>query len=213
MLRTWPDIAYSVIKISQFSVNPTEEHLQKVLYIACYLSSTTDLCICYSGVGDKNGFIAYFDMDWNSDVETSRSTTGYAMFLANGIISWLLQWQKRVCLSSTETEYVGMMETAHQIQWIWNLYKEIGFILGLLPLCVDSQGTIFLASNPAQEGRTKHIRMPEHYICETVESGEIQLFYVPTNQQFADIFMKNLDKTKFQDERNALRLQRYSQPS
>ena len=106
-----------------------------------------------------------------------------------------------------------MTKTAHQIQWTQNLYKEIGFILGPLPLCIDNQGTILLASNPAQEGHTKHVRMPEHYICEVVESGEIQLFYVPTNQQFADIITKNLDKTKFQDGRNALHLQRYSQPS
>ena len=89
MLGTRPDIAYSIIKISQFSANPTEEHLQKALYIVCYLLSTTDLCICYSGLGDKNGFIAYSDMDWGGDVETSWSTTSYAMFLANGIISWL----------------------------------------------------------------------------------------------------------------------------
>ena len=106
-----------------------------------------------------------------------------------------------------------MTETACQIQWIQNLYEEISFILDPLSLCVDNQGAIFLASNPAQEGCTKHIRMPEHYIHEVVESGEIQLFYVPTDQQFADIFMKNLGKTKFQDGRNALCLQRYLQPS
>ena len=105
------------------------------------------------------------------------------------------------------------MEAAHQIQWIQNLYEEIGFILGPLPLCVDNQGTIFLASHPAQKGCTKYVRMPEHYICEVVESGEIQLFNVPTDQEFADIFTKNLGKTKFQDGRNALCLQRYSPPS
>ena len=213
MLGIWPDIAYSVIKMSQFSVNPTKEHLQKVLYKVCYLSSTMNLCICYSGLGDKNGFIAYSDMDWGSDVVTSWSTTSYTMFLANGIISWLSQWQKRVCLSSIEAEYVGMTETARQIQWIWNLYEEISFILGPLPLCIDNQGTIFLTSNPTQEGRTKYVWMPEHSICEVVEFREIQLFYVPTDQQFADIFTKNLGKTKFQDGRNALCLQRYSMPS
>ena len=73
MLGTRPDIAYSVIKTSQFSVNPTEEHLQKALYIVRYLSSTMDLCICYSSLGDRNGFIAYSDMDWGGDIETSRS--------------------------------------------------------------------------------------------------------------------------------------------
>ena len=125
MLGTQPDIAYSIIKILQFSVNPTKEHLQKVLYIVHYLSSTTDLCICYSGLGDKNGFIVYSDMDWSGDIETSWSITGYAMFLANGIISWLSQQQKRVHLSFTEAAYVGMTETACQIQWIQNLYEEI----------------------------------------------------------------------------------------
>ena len=75
----------------QYSANPTEEYLQKALYIVHYLSSITDLCICYSGLGDKNGFIAYSDMDWGRGIETSQSTTGYAMFLANEIISWLSQ--------------------------------------------------------------------------------------------------------------------------
>ena len=191
-------------------MNPTKEHLQKALYIVHYLSSTMDLYICDLDFEDNNGFIAHSDMDWGGDVETLWSTTGYAMFLENGIISWLSLWQKRVCLSSTEAEYVDMMETAHQIQWIWNLYEEISFILSLLPLCVDNQGAIFLTSNLAQKECTKHVWVPEHYICEVVEFEEIQLFYVPTDQQFADIFIKNLGQIKFQDGKNALHLQRYS---
>ena len=55
-------------------------------------------------------------------------------------------------------------KTAKQLHWIRNLYKELGFKLGPLPLCVNNQGAIFLASNPAQEGRTKHVRMTEHFI-------------------------------------------------
>ena len=72
------------------------------------------------------------------------------------------------------------------------VYEELGFKLGPLPLCIDNQGAMFLASNPAQEGQTKHIRIPEHYIREAVELEEIKLYYIPTNLQFADIFMKDL---------------------
>ena len=54
MLGTRPDIAFLVIKMSQFSSNPIEEHLQKVLYIVCYPSSLKELCIVYSGTGDSN---------------------------------------------------------------------------------------------------------------------------------------------------------------
>ena len=102
-----------------------------------------------------------------------------------------------------------MTEIAKQLRWIRNVYEELGFKLGPLPLCIDNQGTMFLASNPAQEGQTKHIRIPEHYIREVVELEEIKLYYVPTNLQFADIFTKNLGKQKFQEGRNALRLSRF----
>jgi hypothetical protein len=209
MLGTRPDIAFAVIKMSQFSSNPTEEHLRKVLYIVRYLSSSPDLCIMYSGTGNHNGLCAYSDTDWAGDIETSRSTTGYAIFLGNGIVSWLSRRQRRVTLSSTEAEYCGMTQTSKQLRWIRNIYEELRFKLGPLPLCVDNQGAIFLASNPAQEGRTKHVRMTEHFIREAVEFGEIQLYYVPTDQQFADIFTKNLGKQKFKDGRKALRLTRF----
>jgi len=89
MLGTRPDIAFTVIKMLQFSSNSMEEHLQKVLYIMRYLSSFQDLCISYSGHGDQNSLCAYPDTDWAGDVETSRSTTGYAIFLGNSIVSWL----------------------------------------------------------------------------------------------------------------------------
>ena len=102
-----------------------------------------------------------------------------------------------------------MTAIAKQLHWIRNVYEELGFKLGPLPLCVDNQGTMFLASNPAQEGRTKHIRIPEHYIHEAVELEEIKLYYVPTNLQFVDIFTKKLGKQKFEEGRNALRLPRF----
>jgi len=75
--------------MSQFSSNPTEKHLQKMLYIVCYLSFCQDFCILYSGHGDQNGLCAYLDTDWAGDVETSCSTTGHAIFLENSIVFWL----------------------------------------------------------------------------------------------------------------------------
>ena len=69
MLGTRPDIAFSVIKMSQFSSNPSEEHLQKALYIVRYLLGTKDLCITYDGASGS-GFVAYSDTDWGGDLET-----------------------------------------------------------------------------------------------------------------------------------------------
>ena len=103
-----------------------------------------------------------------------------------------------------------MIETAKQLQWICNVYEELGFKLGPLPLCVNNQGTIFLALNPVQEGHIKHTCIPNHYIHEAVEFGEVKLYYVPTDQQYTDIFMKNLAKLKFKTGRKVLYLIKHS---
>jgi len=109
-------------------------------------------------------------------------------------------------LSSTEAEYYGMTKVAKQLRWIRNVYEELRFKIGPLPLCVDNQGAMFLASNSAQEGWMKHVRMTDHYIHESVEFREIKLYYIPMDQQFTDIFRKNLGKQKFEDGRRSLQL-------
>ena len=80
MLGTCPDIAQAVIKMLQFSSNPSEDHLQKALYIVCYLLGTKTLCIKYDGAS-TTGFMAYSDTDWAGDHKICRSTSGYAIFL------------------------------------------------------------------------------------------------------------------------------------
>ena len=174
-----------------------------------YLVGTKNLCVKYDGAS-KFAFVAYSDTDWAGDHKTRRSTSGYAIFLGNGIISWLSRRQCKITLSSTEAEYVGMTEVAKQISWIRNLLSELKFELPTVPLYVDNQGAIFLASNPAQEGRTKHIEIPEHYIRECVHDGKIKLYYISTNEQVADTFTKNLTWQRFEANRKMLQLIPYS---
>jgi hypothetical protein len=66
MLRTRPDITYAVIKMSQFSANPSQEHLDKAMYIMRYLVGTQDYQIVYDGHKSK-GLLAYTDSDWAAD--------------------------------------------------------------------------------------------------------------------------------------------------
>jgi len=49
MLRTHPDITFTVIKILQFSANPSQDHLKKAMYIMCYLVGTQDYHVVYDG--------------------------------------------------------------------------------------------------------------------------------------------------------------------
>ena len=187
--------------MSQFSANPTMEHIQKALYIVKYIAHTLDAKIVYKGKSfdKKNGFIAYADADWASDRTSCISVTGYVVLPAQGLVCWSSRKQKTVTLSSTEAEYMVMSDTSWQLIWIQNLFKEIGFPIDGIDLNCDNQGAIFLASNPAQEHPSKHIDIRFHYICEQIENKKVCLSYVQMNEQYADLMTKNLnyDKLKF----------------
>jgi hypothetical protein len=196
MLGTRPDIAFAVTKLSQFAANPSKDHLVKALYICRYLIGTPEYRIIYSG-RKQRGFIAYADSDWASDIHTRRSTTGYMVMLASGVISWNTRAQKTVALSSTEAEYMSLSDTCRQLQWMHSLLYELGMPIDTIPLCGDNQGAIFIASNPVQERRTKHIDIRYHYIRQVLEKGEVALYFVEGSENPADMLTKNLGHVKF----------------
>ena len=195
MLGTRPDVAFAVTKMSQFASNPTQEHLNRALYICRYLVGTADYALVY-GTSDT-GIIAYADADWGSDQVTRRSNTGLLVLLGNAAVSWNSRAQKSIALSSTEAEYMLLSDACRQLVWIHSLMSEIGMKIRHIPLCGDNQGSIFIASNAVQEKRTKHIDIRYHYIREVVESGKVKLAFVQTDQNLADMFTKNLSRDKF----------------
>ena len=202
MLGTRPDIAYAVTKLSQFTANPSQDHLNKALYICRYLVGTDNYKLVY-GQTDE-GFIAFADSDWGSDSKTRRSTTGHLVFLGGAAISWLSRAQKTVALSSTEAEYMSLSDTSRQLAWIHSLMSELKMPINHIPLCGDNQGAIFIASNAVTEKRTKHMDIRYHYIKEVVEQGKVRLYFVKTDENPADMLTKNLARDKFLNCRNTL---------
>ena len=77
----------------------------------------------------------------------------------------------------------------------------------------DNLSSIQLAKNPVFHARTKHIEVHYHFVRERVLSGEVQLQYVPTDQQAADIFTKPLGLDKLQQFSGALGLRHLDVPN
>jgi hypothetical protein len=198
-----------VTKLSQFAVNPNQEHLDRALYICRYLLGTSQYALVYDGKSN-GGLIGFADSDWASDPITRKSTTGYLVKLANGVVCWNSQVQKSIALSSTEAEYMSLTDTSRQLVWIRSLFEELGINLSPIPLCGDNQGSIFLASNPAQEKWIKHIDLRYHYICEVIQLKKIELFFLEGSENPADLFTKNLGCIKFVKFREQLGLEFYS---
>jgi len=212
MLGTRPDIAYAVTKLSQYAANPSQEHVDKALYICRYLQGTMDYALVLDGPS-KEGLIAFSDSDHASDPEKRRSVTGNVVMLAKAAVLWTSHAQKTVANSSTEAEYMAVSDCAKQVMWLKQMFKELGLPVDKIPICSDNNGAIFLSNNPVQEKRVKHIDIKHHYIRECIEDEEVEVLRVDTDDNTADIFTKPLGAIKFNKFRDLLGLVFYKPKS
>lgn len=190
-----PDIAFAVNNVSKFLNNHNASHWQAVKRIFAYLINNIDLGIEYHG--NDNEF-EFSDADYANDIETRRSTSGYVFSIAHGLVTWSSQRQKLVSMSTAESEYIAAASAAKEAVWLRNLLDDIGYRCGKPTiLYVDNQSTIRLIKNSEFHKRTKHIDIRHHFIREKVEQGDIEVKYVPTNYQRADILTKHFPESIF----------------
>jgi hypothetical protein len=66
-----------------------------------------------------------------------------------------------------------------------------------MPMAMDNQGVIVLATLESQNRRTRHINVRYHYIRKCIKSGTITPHYTPISKILANGFTKALDRLKF----------------
>ncbi|GKC11400.1 retrovirus-related pol polyprotein from transposon TNT 1-94 [Tanacetum coccineum] len=102
------------------------------------------------------------------------------------------------CQDSRKTEYISLSGCCAQILWMRSQLTDYGFDYNKIPLYCDSQSAIALSCNTVQHSRTKHIAVRYHFIKEQVENEIVELYFVKTAYQLADIFTKALARERFE---------------
>nr|GEU88686.1 copia protein [Tanacetum cinerariifolium] len=105
---------------------------------------------------------------YRSMIDTFKSTSGGAQFLGEKLVSWSSKKQDCTALSTAKAKYVSL-----------------------------SACSIAISYNPVKHSRTKHIAVRYHFIKEHVEKGTIELYFVKTDYQLADLFTKALPVDRF----------------
>jgi transposase InsO family protein len=188
---TRPDVSYAASLLARYTNNPTEAHWEMALRATSYLANTRNIGLELGG--NQSPLEGWVDADWAGCHDTRRSTTGYVFKINGSAITWCSRRQQTVASSTVEAEYIATAEAAREAIWLRNLLKELGFkSLTSTTLHVDNQGAMRLATNPSTHQRTKHIDIKHHLIRELIEGQVIDLRYVATEQQQADIFTKAL---------------------
>ncbi|RVW83633.1 Retrovirus-related Pol polyprotein from transposon RE1 [Vitis vinifera] len=168
--HTRPDISFVVSVVSQFMNNPTEEHQEAIYRILRYLKMTPN----------------------------RRSTSGYCTYVWGNLVTWRRKKQSVVARSSAEAEVRAMAHGICQGIWLKRLLEELQFAPhGPMKLMCDNQAAISIAKNPVHHDRTKHVEIDRHFIREKIEQKIIEVDYIPTRQQIADIMTKVVPRTQF----------------
>jgi hypothetical protein len=131
-----------------------------------------------------------------------------------------------VSRSSTESEYVALSTCSQEVVWLGRLLAKFRMTSSTaiplahpsstcqsnlqhadpIPVSCDNQSSIKLAKNPVFHARTKHIEVCHHFVRECALRGEIQLDYISTDINPADILTKALPRPKFEKHRTNLGL-------
>ncbi|GKB39265.1 retrovirus-related pol polyprotein from transposon TNT 1-94 [Tanacetum coccineum] len=165
---------------SHSMAKPIEKHLTAVKRVFQYLKGTINMGLWYSKDTDIE-LTAYADANHAGCQDTRRSTYGSAQFLGYKLVSWSSKKQKSTAISTIDAEYISLSGCCAQI------------------LCMRSQLTDY---------RFTFNRIPlHHFIKGQVENGMVELYFVKTEYQLADIFTKALRRERFEFLLNRLGMQ------
>ncbi|GJR99331.1 retrovirus-related pol polyprotein from transposon TNT 1-94 [Tanacetum coccineum] len=176
---------------------PTKKHLKALKRVFRYLKGTINWGLWYPK-DTAMALTAYADADHAGCQDTRRSTSGSAQFLGDKLVSWSSKKQKSTAISTIEAEYIAMSGCCAQILWMRSQLTDYGFVFNKIPLYCDNRSAIALCCNNVQHSRSKHIDIRHHFIREQVEKGVVELYFMTTDYQLADIFTKALSRERFE---------------
>ncbi|GJU88855.1 putative ribonuclease H-like domain-containing protein [Tanacetum coccineum] len=172
-----PDIAFATFLCARYQAHPTVKHLK-----------------------EDSGFelIAYSDVDHAECKDDCKSTSGGLQFLGGKLVSWSSKKQDCTAMSTAEAEYVSLSACCAQVIWMRTQLLDYGYKYNRIPMYCDSKSAIAISCNPVQHSKTKHIDIRYHFIKEHVEKGTVEIYFVGTEYQLADLFTKALPKERFE---------------
>jgi ATP-binding cassette subfamily B (MDR/TAP) protein 1 len=155
MVCSRPDLSYAMSIVSRYMSNPGKEHWRAVQWIFRFLRGTADHCLQFGRTA--KGLIRYVDSDYAGDLNRRRSLTDYVFTVGSCAVSWKAVLQPVVALSTTEAEYMAIVEACKELICLKGLYVELCGVDSCINLFSDSQSAIYLTKDQMFHARTKHI--------------------------------------------------------
>lgn len=97
--------------------------------------------------------------------------------------------------SSTKAEYKALENATAELIWLQSVLQELKIYQSCAPvLWCDNLGATYLTANPVFHARTKHIEVDFHFVKQIVTNKALEVRFVSSKDQVADIFTKALGR-------------------
>nr|GFC24949.1 retrovirus-related Pol polyprotein from transposon TNT 1-94 [Tanacetum cinerariifolium] len=193
LIASRPDLQFAICMCARYQARPIEKHVHAVKRIFRYLHGIVNRGLWYLKDSSVT-LIAFADADHAGCQDTPRSTSGSFQFLGERLISWSSKRQKSAAISSTKAEYIALSRCCAQTLWMRSRLTDYGLGFNKIPMYCDNKSAIALCCNNVQHSRSKHIEIRYYFIKEKVENEVIELYFVNTEYQLADLFTKALGR-------------------
>ncbi|KAJ9544260.1 hypothetical protein OSB04_023967 [Centaurea solstitialis] len=180
----------------EYQANPKESHLNVVKRILRYMKKTPSLGLWYP-LNSPFDLVSYTDSDYGGCQVDRKSTSASCQFLGGKLVSWSSKKQNCVSTSTAEAEYVAAASCCSQALWMQTQLRDYGYSIDKIPILCDSKSAIAISANPVQHSKTKHIDIRYHFLKHHVEEGNVEMLFVTSEYQLADLFTKALDEKRF----------------
>ena len=97
--------------------DPRETHLVALKRILRYVRGTLHMGLLIRP-STQADLVVYSDADWAGCLDTHRSTSGYAVFLGDNLVSWSSKRQNTVSRSNAEAEYRPVANVVVEATWL-----------------------------------------------------------------------------------------------
>jgi hypothetical protein len=192
-----PDIMQVVGMVGRYQSAPKQNHLVAITRIFKYLKGIMTYGLWYPR-NQNFQLTGYSDADWANCVDERKSTSGGAFFLGDSLVSWLSKKQGSISLSTTKEGYIAAVTCCTQILWMIQTLADLKVnYTDLITIHCDNTSAISVSKNHVLHSKTKHIPIKYHFLKEKVTNRVVQLNYIPSTEQIADIFTKLLATAPF----------------
>lgn len=197
MVASRPDLATAVGYLSRFQSKPSVELWCALKRVLRYVKGSLHLRLKYCKFDKSEPLVGYADANYARDSDR-KSTSGCLFQVFGNTVAWRSKKQSVVALSTTEAEFISLSEAAVEGLWIKKILCDLRINCNSITLYEDNQSTIKSVKNPEQK-RLKHIDIKYNFIKQEIESGNVIVVYVSSQNQLADVLTKPLGKVAFGD--------------